>query len=102
MTHSNLKVEVQGTDILVGMRGTCFRAKYRKQEAPWLATVEYGPDDPEATITFSEFRNLAWMAANEMARRLGWVRNCHELHKTAERAIPDPATLVLHEIRAVC
>ena len=42
MTHSNLKVEVQGTYIFVAMRGTCFRAKYRKQEAPWLATDEYG------------------------------------------------------------
>ena len=49
MTHSNLSVEVQGTHILVVLWGTCFRAKYRKQEAPWLATDEYGPDDPDAT-----------------------------------------------------
>jgi hypothetical protein len=34
MTHSNLRVEVQGTHILVVLRGTCFKAKYRKQEAP--------------------------------------------------------------------
>ena len=26
MTHSNLTVEVQGTHILVVLRGTCFRA----------------------------------------------------------------------------
>jgi hypothetical protein len=38
MTHSNLTVEVQGAHILVVLRGTCFRAKYRKQDAPWLAT----------------------------------------------------------------
>jgi hypothetical protein len=82
MTHSNLKVEVQGTHILVAMRGTCFRAKYRQQDAPWLATEEYGPDDPEALITFSEFRSLAWAAANETARRLGWIRSCEEVHKT--------------------
>jgi hypothetical protein len=55
MTHSNLSVEVQGIHILVVLRGTCFRAKYRKQEAPWLATVELGPDDPEAPMTLSEF-----------------------------------------------
>ena len=41
MTHSNLRVEVQGPFILVAMRGTCLRAKFRKQEAPWLAMDEY-------------------------------------------------------------
>ena len=47
MTHSNLRVEVQGPYILVTMRGTCLRAKFRKQDAPWLATDEY-KDDSEA------------------------------------------------------
>jgi hypothetical protein len=69
MTHSNLSVEVQGIHILVVLRGTCFRAKYRKQEAPWLATAELGPDDPEAPMTLSEFRSLAWAAANETGSR---------------------------------
>jgi hypothetical protein len=91
MTHSNLKVEVQGTSVLITMRGTCFRARYRKQEAPWLATEEYGPDDPEATITFSEFRNLAWAVANETARRLGWIRSCEEVHRTAKSACHSAA-----------
>ena len=86
MTHSNLKVEVQGTHILVVLRGTCFRAKYRKQDAPWLAIEENGPDDPGATITLSEFRNLAWAAANEAAHQLGWIKSCDELHRAAKRA----------------
>jgi hypothetical protein len=47
--------------------------KYRKQEAPWLIAQEYGPDDPGATITLSEFRALAWAAANDKARELGWL-----------------------------
>jgi hypothetical protein len=85
MTHSNLRVEVLGNTIMVAMRGTCFRAKYRKQEAPWLATDEFGPDDPDATVTFSEFRNLAWTAANDRARQLGWVRSCEDLHKSTKR-----------------
>ena len=68
-----MKIEVQGADILVAMRGTCFRMKYRKQEAPWLIAHEYGPDDPDATITLSEFRALAWAAANDKARELGWL-----------------------------
>ncbi len=84
MSHSNVTVEVQGTHILVVLRGTCFRAKYRKQEAPWLATEEFGPDDPGATITLSEFRNLAWAASTETARELGWIKSCDELHKEAK------------------
>ena len=80
MTHSNLRVEVQGPYILVNMRGTCLRAKFRKQDAPWLAMDEY-KDDPEASITFKEFRTLAWEAANERARELGWVRSCDELQE---------------------
>ena len=73
MIHSDLvKVEVQGADIFA-MRGTCFRVKYRKQEAPWLIAQEYGPDDPGATVTLSEFRALAWAAANDKARELGWL-----------------------------
>ena len=83
MTHSNLKIEVQDPYILVAMRGTCLRAKYRKQDAPWLAPEEYG-EDPEAAITFSEFRALAWEVANEAARKLGWIRTCNELHEAAK------------------
>jgi hypothetical protein len=86
MTHSNLRVEVQGTNIVVVLRGTCFRAKYRKQNAPWLATDECGPDDLDAPMTLSEFRNAAWAAANDVARQLGWIKNCDELHRAAKLA----------------
>jgi hypothetical protein len=86
MTHSNLKVEVQGSHIVVVLRGTCFRAKYRKQDAPWLATDEYGPDDPDAPMTLSEFRSVAWTAANDAARQLGWIKSCDELHGEARLA----------------
>ncbi len=83
MTHSNLKIEVQPPYIHVVLRGTCLRAKYRKQDAPWLAPEEYG-QDPEATITFSQFRALAWEVANEAARQLGWIRSCNDLHEAAK------------------
>jgi hypothetical protein len=56
---------------LIAMRGTCFRLVYRKQDAPWLVLHEQGPDDPEARITLSEFRALAWQAANDKASELG-------------------------------
>jgi hypothetical protein len=84
MIHSNLRVEVRDPYIMVALRGTCLRAKYRRQDAPWLATDEYGPEDPEATITLNEFRTLAWAAANEKARHLGWVRSCYELHEAVK------------------
>jgi hypothetical protein len=93
MNHSNLTVDVQGIHILVVLRGTCFRAKYRKQEAPWLATEEYGPDDPDAPISLSEFRSLAWEAANKTARQLGWIKSCDELHRAAKRAGPTVASV---------
>jgi hypothetical protein len=60
-------------------------AKYRKQEAPWLAMDGYA-EDSEAPITFKEFRTLAWEAANEKARDLGWVRSYDELHEAVKRA----------------
>ena len=86
MMHSNLRVEVQDPYILVALRGTCLRAKYRRQDAPWLATDEYGPEDPEATITLGEFRTLAWAAANEKAHQLGWVRSSDEIHEAVKLA----------------
>ena len=61
---------MQGSHIVVVLRGTCFRAKYRKQDAPWLATDEYGPDDPDAPMV-TEFRKVSWAAANDAARQLG-------------------------------
>jgi hypothetical protein len=43
-------------------------------------------EDSEAPMTFQEFRTLAWHAANEKARDLGWVRSCDELHEAVKRA----------------
>ena len=85
MGHSNLRIEVQGPYILVAMRGICLKAKYRKQEAPWLAMDEYA-EDLGAPMTLKEFRTLAWEAANEKARDLGWVRSYDELHEAVKRA----------------
>jgi hypothetical protein len=84
MVHSKLKIEVQGPFILVAMRGTSLRARYRKQDAPWLAMDEY-TEDSEAPLTLKEFRTLAWEAANAKARDLGWVKSCDELHEAVKR-----------------
>ena len=53
--------------------------------APWLAMDEWA-EDSEATITIGEFRALAWGAANQKARDLGWVKSSDELHEDVKRA----------------
>lgn len=68
-----IKVEVQGSDIKVALRGTCLRAAFRKGDAPWLICHDHGPDDRDATVTLSQFRALAWEAANLKAREMGWI-----------------------------
>ena len=69
----HIKVEVQGGDIKVALRGTCLRAAFRKGDAPWLVWHEHGPDDRDATVTLARFRALAWEAANLKAREMGWI-----------------------------
>jgi hypothetical protein len=91
MIHSKLRVEVQGSYILVAMRGTCFRARYRKQDALWLA-IDESVEDSDAPITSREFRGLAWEAANEKARDLGWVKSCDELHEAVKRGFMPRVT----------
>ena len=59
-----IKVEVQGGDIKVALRGTCLRAAFRKGDAPWLVWHGHGPDNRDATVTLAQFRALAWEAAN--------------------------------------
>jgi hypothetical protein len=43
-------------------------------------------EDAEAPITIGEFRALAWEAANQKARDLGWVKSSEELHEAVKRA----------------
>jgi hypothetical protein len=47
-------------------------ARYSKGDNPWL-TLSEASDDKEAPISITEFRVLAWTAANEKARELGWI-----------------------------
>ena len=71
MIHSSLRVEVQGSYILVAMRGTCFRARYRKQDAPWLAIDEW-VEDLDAPINSREFRDPPGSRKREGSRpRMG-------------------------------
>ena len=68
-----LMIEVRRSEVSIAMRGTSLEVAYRKGDAPWLVCSKLGPDDPDALVTLSEFRALAWAAANEKARELGWI-----------------------------
>ena len=57
MTHSNLKIEVHDPYIQVAMRGTCLRAKYRKQDAPWLAPEAYEEIEKQRSLLASSARS---------------------------------------------
>ena len=69
-----LRAEVEGEQIVVTMPGTSFRASYyRNPDAPGLKQSPATSDDKSAAITHKEFEALAWKAANEKARKLGWI-----------------------------
>jgi hypothetical protein len=64
---NELLVEVVDHRVVVRLRGTSLRAIYVKGDNPWLSLAEVSDDD-DAAISLSEFRVLAWSAANERAR----------------------------------
>ena len=65
-------MEVVDHHLVVRLRGTSLRAVYVKGDNPWLTLAEVS-DDKDAALSLSEFRVLAWSAANERARELGWI-----------------------------
>jgi hypothetical protein len=72
---SDLYVEVHGEDIIVALPHSTHRATYRKSTdaANLIMTDASSPDDPASSLTPAEFLGLAWEAANEKARELGWI-----------------------------
>ena len=69
----NLVVEITSREIVVRMRGTSLRAAYFKGASPWLTMKDLVYADPDAQINSSDFRALAWEAANIQAREIGWI-----------------------------
>jgi hypothetical protein len=68
-----LIVDVHGPEISVFVRGTCLKMTAPKNSASWLVCTELRADDPEAIFTRDEFKALAWTAANDKAREMGWI-----------------------------
>jgi hypothetical protein len=67
MAKLNLRVVVDGFDIIVTQPGSDARAVYFKPRGqPYIVAR----DTPVGT---QEFRTSAWNAANAKARELGWI-----------------------------
>jgi hypothetical protein len=69
-----VSVLVFGPDIIVTMPGTSFRVTYTKTEDELIATefVTKKLENEKRHISFPDFLALAWAAANEKAREIGW------------------------------
>jgi hypothetical protein len=59
--------------IVVTLPGTRYSITYRKlHDSPWLVS-SHARDDQDSPINKHKFRARAWVAANEKARKLGWI-----------------------------
>jgi hypothetical protein len=78
LRRPRVTVEVAGDVLVVTMPGTTFSITYEKTEENRLvASSFHAPKSPDQTrkVPFPKFLGLAWTAANERARELGWIRS---------------------------
>jgi hypothetical protein len=71
-----VSVLVFGPDIIVTMPGTSFRVIYTRTEDNKLIAngfVTKKLENEKRLISFPDFLALAWRAANEKAREIGWI-----------------------------
>jgi hypothetical protein len=74
MVQSELRVDVEGDHIFVTLTGTGLRARYfRSPDEPKLIQSYAVEIDKGAPLPRKEFEALAWEAASEKARELGWI-----------------------------
>jgi len=68
-------VQVVHDDIVVTLPGYRYSAAYYKAEDSPELIVRYSPvqNDLQIQMTAAEFRAMAWKAAKEKARELGWI-----------------------------
>ena len=74
---SELYVEVRSEEIVVVVPNSTYAATYCKSTGSACLTLTdvSSPDkaDPRSTMTAAQFLGLAWQAANDKARELGWI-----------------------------
>jgi hypothetical protein len=69
-------VEVNGDVLVVKMPGTTLSITYKKTEENCLVASSFeSRKSPKEIrkVTFPKFVSLAWTAANEKAKELGWI-----------------------------
>ena len=70
----NLRIDVEGEELLVTLPGTSYVVKYCKL-ANQLDCSEYPTEvDRRSPLSQAEFIGRAWTMANEKARDLRWIR----------------------------
>jgi hypothetical protein len=75
MARGDLHVEVKGGEIIVTLPFSRYGVTYYKpaKSPQLLARRISDQDDPNVSLTLSEFLGQAWRAANHKARELGWI-----------------------------
>jgi hypothetical protein len=71
-----LSIEVHGNEIVVSLPGTSYVVTYYRATAfpqQLLTKSHSGREDQDAPMTQAEFHTRAWKAANDKARKLGWI-----------------------------
>ena len=70
-----LVIDVLGGNIRVSLAGSNYAVTYHKprNSAQLLAKSLLTKEDRHASMTQGEFLALAWRAANDKARELGWI-----------------------------
>jgi hypothetical protein len=70
-----LRVEVQGSEIIVIASDTDYHVTYHKPDnSPQLIAKSYPrKEDRRVSMTLAEFLTTAWGLANDKARELGWI-----------------------------
>ena len=71
-----ISVEVAGADIIVTMPGTSFSVVYEKTDDNKLIANSFSApkhQDEARKVSFPRFLALAWTAANEKAKEIGWI-----------------------------
>ena len=74
--RSKISVKVSGADIIVTMPGTSFNVVYEKTGDNQLIANSFSAPKAQVQarkISFPQFLALAWIAANEKAREIGWI-----------------------------
>jgi hypothetical protein len=67
-------VEVKGGEILVTMPGTSLSVVYEKTEDNQLIANSFSArKDEKRKLSLPKFLALAWTAANEKAKPIGWI-----------------------------